>query len=176
MSRDKVSLKPPPQKIKHMVAALSLFSLGRSFQAAAALDPDLKNEIEAWPEGFTVVMKVMPAGPAMVVSKSRGKLIYRGGRPQNGDLTVMFKNLESALRVLTAVMGTHIAFAQHRITVQGDLALAMSLTRCLNIVQAYLFPRFICRRIMKRVPGIPLARRLKNRGIIYTTGLLLGKP
>lgn len=170
------SIKPRKKRIKRIIAGLSLFSLGRGFQAAAALDPDIKMEVESWPDDYTVIMKVMPYGPNMVLAKKEGGVKYLGGKDRQADLTVMFKNLESALRVLTARMGTPEAYAQHRIMVKGDLGNAMTLTRCLNITQAYLFPKLIGRRIMKRVPRIPLFRLLKNRFIIYVTGVPFGRP
>ncbi len=38
--------------------------------------------------------------------------------------------------------------AEHRATVRGDLALAMSLVRCLHIVEGYLCPDIMTRRIL----------------------------
>jgi hypothetical protein len=171
------SVPQPPRKIvKNLVARTMMFALGRGFQAASSLDEDVRREISVWPDGFTVTMKVMPRGPSLTWVKEAGRMRSLGGREQPANLTIMFKNLEAALLVLTARMGNPQAFAEHRLSVKGSLADAMILTRCLNITQAYLFPRLISGRIMKRAPRIPLGRLLKNRAIIYTAGVPFGRP
>jgi hypothetical protein len=169
-------IQPPRKIIKRIIAGVSLFSLGRAFQTASVLDDTIKQEIEDWPEGYTVVMKVMPHGPLMAVVKTGDRLKYAGGKDRPADLSVMFKNLESALLVLTARQGTPQAYAEHRIGVRGDLGRAMALTRCLNITQTYLFPKLICSRIMKQVPKIPLTKLLRIRAIIFASGVPLGRP
>ena len=169
-------LKPPKKRIKNLVAKVSMISLGRSFQVASALDQTIQEEIRAWPEGFTIVMKVMPGGPCMVMTKIGERMKYMGGKEREADLLVMFKNLESALLVLTAQMGTPQAFAECRVSVKGNLTDAMIMTRCLNVTQAYLMPKFMGKKIMKRVPGIPFGQLIKNRAIIYTVGVPFGKP
>jgi hypothetical protein len=70
-------------------------------------------------------------------------------------------------------MGTPQGYAEHRMSVKGDLAKAMSLIRCLNLVEFYLFPGFIARRILKRLPAMNL-RRFGLRLHVYFLGIPFG--
>jgi len=169
------SFKPRKKTLKLLIARLSLFSLGRAFQAAAALDQDIRRELAAWPDGYTVIMKIGPRGPAMVLVKEGGRMKYRGEKERPADLLLNFKHLEAAFPVLTAQIGTPQAFAQNRATLKGDLGEALRLIRCLDVVQGYLFPYLIKQRIMKRVPPLT-PKKMLNRGVIYMLGLPLGRP
>ncbi|MEW6673553.1 MAG: aldehyde ferredoxin oxidoreductase family protein [Thermodesulfobacteriota bacterium] len=168
---------PPPKRIKKALVRLVLFVLGRALQSASKLDAAIQAEIAKWPEGFSAMFKVLPRGPRMGFIKTKeGHLAYKGAalREDAADMIIFFKNLECAFLVFTARMGTVQAFAEHRMSLKGDISLAMSLTRCLNIVQTYLYPVLIARTLIKRVPRIPLLKKLGYRLFIYAIGIPFG--
>lgn len=158
---------------KALVAKIVFMVLGRAFQSAAKHDADIKREVGAFPEGFILVMNIFPFGPRMALEKVNGKLKYRGGKYDDGTLVINFKNLESAFLVLTPQIGSAQAFAERRMTVKGDLAYAMVFTRCLNILLAHLYPAFICRRLVKRVPEMP-PRKMLTKIWINVFGIAFG--
>jgi hypothetical protein len=53
------------------------------------------------------------------------------------------------------------AFANQRFITQGDAALSMRFTRCLNRVQAVSLPSFIAARALGVLPPISLTDKLK---------------
>ena len=75
--------------------------------------------------------------------------------------------------MMTAQIGTPQAYAQHRLGLEGNIVDSMTLTRCLNSVKAYLFPKFISRRILKRVPKMSIKRHF-IRFLIYSLGVVFG--
>jgi hypothetical protein len=144
---------PGQNRAKRMLAGVVFWFLGRGFQAAAALDRSIQEEIAGWPESFTMLMKIEPRGPYMAMGKRKGKFIYLGSREREAHLSVNFKNIDAALRVLLGLDGIDQAFAEHRLAMKGDIiACGMPLTRCLYRVEAYLFPSFMARRILKKMP------------------------
>ena len=160
--------------MKKIACSILLFCLGRGFQAVSGMDPDVKKELEAWEEGFTILFEVAPKGPYLHLRKDKGRIRFLGLRKAEAELVVHFKNIEAAFLVLTAQIGTPRAFAEHRISVMGSLPESMRLVRCLNYVQYYLFPAFIARRILKRLPPIPTRRLLSGRIMVYLFGVPLG--
>lgn len=98
---------------------------------------------------------------------------YRGSGLEEADLVVNFKNLECAFLVCTGQLGPAQGYAEHRMSIKGDLSQAMAYIRCLNILEAYLFPKIISRRIMKRVPPMGL-RKQAVRLVIHLMGIPLG--
>jgi hypothetical protein len=152
-----------------------LFCLGRGFRAVSGLDPDVRKEIEAWDEGFRIVFEIAPGGPCLFLRKEEGRIRYLGlKKADDAELIIHFKNIDAAFMVLTAQSGTPRAFAEHRVSVRGNLPEAMRLIRCLNYVQYYLFPAFIARRVIKRLPPIPAGRLLSGRAHVYLLGVPLG--
>lgn len=167
------SIRPGHKRFKTLVVRTVLFILGRSFHSASKLDRDIRSEVADWEEGFRFMMQVYPQGPKMIVEKWRGNLKFLGSGPGSADLVITFKSLESAFLLFTAQCGTCQGFAESRFIVNGDVTRAMSLTRCLNVLQGYLFPAAISRRILKRVPSMPWHKQL-IRLYIYVLGLPFG--
>ncbi len=168
--------RPRRKLFKLLVSRIFMFVLGRGFQSASGLDPDIQREIEAWPEGYVVMFKIKPHGPCLVLEKRGRVMVYRGEKEAKADVAILFRNIESAFMMLTAQIGTPQAFSELRANLKGDLAEALRFIRCLTIVETYLFPYVICERIMKRVPRLGFRRVMLNRGIIYLLGIPFGKP
>jgi hypothetical protein len=73
-----------------------------------------------------------------------------------------------------AQISTAQAYAEHRISVKGELPMAMALVRCTNIVETYLLPGPVARRMVKRLPSIPAVQRYAVRLLIYVLGIPFG--
>ena len=134
------------------VAAVVFAVLGRGLVACARLDERVRADVGGWPDGTVVTLGIAPRGPQVSWCTADGVLRYLGGRAVASDLLVTFKNVDGALPVLLGMKPVLQSFAEHRATVAGDLALAMSLVRCLHIVEGYLFPDIMTRRILPHPP------------------------
>lgn len=162
-------LKPSSKFFKRLFARIVLWFLGRGIQAASSLDNVVKAEIKAWDDLTYVMLKVNDYGPYLSLQKRDGKLRFLGTKKvENPNLTITFKNIEVALLVLTGRLGIAQGFAEHRYLVKGDIALAMSFVRILYIVEFYLFPDFMTKKILKQEP-----KRGSNSFKIYL-GTLVG--
>lgn len=147
-------IKPSKNIFKRLVARIVLWFLGRGIQAASTLDPIVQKEIESWDkESVTIMLKVNDFGPALSLRKVNNRLRMIGTKEiDNPVLAIYFKNIEGALLVLTGQLGIAQGFAEHRYIVKGDIGLSMSFVRILYIVESYLFPAFITRKILKQEP------------------------
>ena len=160
---------PKRKRFKVFVVKIVFWFLGRALQAASRHDSYVKKEIENWPEGLRLALKARSNGPYLVMEEKNGKLRYLGNKKSSADFAVYFRSIEAALLVLTGRIGIADAYAQHRFGMEGDLlAYGMPFVRCLNIVEAYLFPKFITKKILKRMP-----KRGTNSFVIYM-GTLFG--
>lgn len=172
--KTRTNIIPGKKRFKTAVVKIVLFVLGRGFQSIAARDDTVKKEVAGWDESFSVMFQVLPLGPYMSLQKKNGHLQFMGLNKSYADLVINFKNIQSAFLVFTAQLGTPQGYAQHRLSVEGDISKAMSLIRCLNMVEFYLFPRIIARMVLKRVPGMT-ARRMGLRLYTYLLGIPLGR-
>jgi hypothetical protein len=132
------------------VAAVVFAVLGRGLVAAARLDERVRAEAASWPEDTVITLRIAPFGPQVSWRTRAGVLEYLGGAEVTPSLAVTFKSVDGALPLLVGMKSVLGAFAEHRATVSGDLALAMSFVRCLHIVEGYLFPDLMTRRILPR--------------------------
>ena len=69
------------------------------------------------------------------------------------DVCITFKSIDAAFLVLTAQLGLAGSYSAHGFTLKGDIQKTMSLCRCADLAEAYLFPRIMTRRILKEVPA-----------------------
>lgn len=170
-------LVPRKSPFKRAIVKTVFFVLGRALQSASKHDKTLQAEVETWPKDMVVVFKVAPHSPRMAFAKTPSNQIQYKGTGITDDeagLLIAFKNLESAFMMLTAQIGTPRAYIEHRIAVRGDLVYGLSVIRCLNIIERYLFPSFIARRILRRLPDIPFLKRNGLRLWIYLLGIAFG--
>lgn len=163
----------PIKRFKRLTVTLSMIVMGRALQTASRLDSDVMREIAAWPEGFTVMMHVVPRGPKLGWIKQGRRLCCLGSRLDRADLEIHYKNVECAFLLFAGLIGPDQACAEHRLAVRGDLTLTMSFIRCIKRVLAYLFPRPLSRRLLKRVPPMGLRRQIV-RLLIYGAGIPFG--
>ncbi len=171
-SYSEISPGSTPWKIA--VVKTMFFALGRATPAILRMDKEAGKELAGWDEGFKVMLEVLPKGPFLSFEKKDGALVFLGLVETEADLIVSFKNLESAFLMLTTQISTPEAYAQHRISVKGEIKTGMSFTRCLNIVQFLLFPEIISKRVLKRLPEMTMDRWL-TRLYAYLVAVPLGK-
>ncbi len=139
---------------KAMLTRILLWFLGRGICACAALDSRVQAEVHGWADGVRIMMEVDPTGPAMALEKRGGRLRFLGVREVvSADLVIAFKHLDGALPVLLGLVSVARGYAERRMTMRGDIAFGMSVVRVMLLVEAYLFPGLITRRIMQRVPA-----------------------
>lgn len=137
---------------KKFVAATALMAVGVAFELSSKWDEAIQHEIEDWTPGVTFAMGVLPDGPFMTVQKEGKHVRYIGLGRKDPDVAICFKNLDAALLVFTGQIGTHLAAAEKRFLVQGDLTETVKISRTLSMVQAYVFPGLIVRKTFKRPP------------------------
>lgn len=169
---------PPRRKpFKRAVNQIVLFVLGRALQSLSHSDPLVQHEVSTWPENLTLMMVIRPDGGSLAVTRGEGgHLIYRGSRfPEDqADVVIYIKNVDGAFAMFTGQQGIDVAYAQHVMCARGDLSNTVSVVRVLNIVESYLFPAFLARRLMKELPPVPPFRKHGLRIKAYTLGLLFG--
>ncbi|MDZ4178163.1 MAG: hypothetical protein U1E29_02845 [Coriobacteriia bacterium] len=136
------------RRSKRLLAGVIFWVMGRGLVASARLDSRVRDEVAGWPEGSVVTLEMWPGTPRTSVRKADGRLTALGSHEVESTLLVTFKSVRASVPVLLGMKAILQAFAEHRATVRGDLGLAMSLVRCLHIVEGYLYPDIMTRRIL----------------------------
>lgn len=156
--------------LKRPYVALMMDVIGRGLEAASQVDEKIQSEVKNLPDGFIFDMRALPNGPCFVMEKDGPcSLRYLGSSaPRKPDLSMKFKHLNHAFLVLSFQEGTARAFANDRLLLDGEIAYAMKLVRCLNRMESLILPKFVAVRALKRYPSLSLMEKLANGGRIYT--------
>lgn len=141
------------KKIKGLICRIVLYFLARGFKAGYMFDEDVKHEFDRLPENYTILIKSSIKGPNLYLKKTSGGIERcKLNADDNVDLILSFKCIESAFKVFLGQMSVATAYAQHRVTVKGDIADTVSLVICVNLIENYLFPKFITSKIFDILP------------------------
>lgn len=143
------------RKARRQYVGLMFRFMGHALEAISRFDKCVIDEARGMPDGLVFEMTVMPSGPSLAVEHTGGgTLRYLGSRYEGPvDLSIRFKHLAHAFLVLSFQEKTVEAFANDRMVVDGDIALAVRMTRILNRLEAIILPRLIARRAIKEYPA-----------------------
>lgn len=157
---------PGTKPFKTLVTRAFFFCVGMGMQTAYRIDPDVRSEVDGWPDTFTFRMSVLN-GPGMFMMKRAGSFQYLGEKEVfHTDVELCFKNIEYAYLTMTGRISVPDAVYHNRQFVKGNLNIMMSVIRVMNITQTLLLPNVISRFYIKEVPRLTL-KKLVNRGITY---------
>jgi len=169
-----ITVQPGHKRFKVLVVKIVFFVLGRALQSASRFDPVIKEEVSRWPDNLSIMYKVQPFGPEMMICKENGQLRRRSSSEKEASMIIYLKNIEYSFLLMTTQKGTVQAFLESAAYLKGDVPIAMSLIRILDRVQYYLFPRIIAKRVIKRLPSISLTSRYLGRLRLYLLGIPFG--
>lgn len=124
--------------------------LCRALKFLSRRDSHIQDEANRWPKGKTLKLEI-PGGKGFTVTGNREGFQVLP-RETRGDVTIRFKSPADAFRVFTGQISVAQAYGQHRFVLRGNMGLAMPFVRCVDRVEGYLFPPFMARRILKRLP------------------------
>lgn len=127
--------------------------LGKGLVACSRIEDTVKEELKYYDDGFTIELKVLNTDTKVAVKKMGKRFKYLGSKYELvPDLSIIFKSYEGAFLLVLGQIGVYEGYAQHRFIVKGDLIQSMPFIRILYFVEAYLFPKFITKNILKEMP------------------------
>lgn len=157
---------PKKKWFETLVTRVFFFFIGMGMQTAYRVDPDVKKEVDSWPETFSFRMGVI-GGPSMLMLKKEGAFQYLGEKEVfYADVELIWKNVTFAYLVMTGRISVPNAVYHNRQFVRGSLIYTMSVIRVMNVVQTLLLPNVIARFYIKEVPKLTV-KKLINRVITY---------
>lgn len=108
--------------------------------AVCKTDAFAREQIAGFPDGFTFEMTVLPSGPGLRLRKQGEQF-----RPDRGagrpTLSIQFKHMRHALRVIAMIDDIPKAIANDRLVIDGELSWAMRVGRISERMMSALVPR-----------------------------------
>lgn len=138
---------------KKFVVNIGFKLLGKGLVSCSKIEEAVKEEIKFYEDGFVIELKVLNTDTRVAVKKMGDEFKYLGSKYELvPDLSIIFKSYEGAFLLVLGQIGVYEGYAQHRFIVKGDLIQSMPFIRILYFVEAYLFPKFITKNILKEMP------------------------
>jgi hypothetical protein len=138
---------------KQFVTGVGFKFLGKGLVSCSKIEKVIQKELEFYDDGFTIELKVFNTDTKVAIEKTGNNFKYLGSKyTKTPDLSIIFKSYEGALLLILGRIGVYEGYAQHRFIVKGDIIASMPFIRILYYVEAYLFPKSICKRVLKEIP------------------------
>ena len=155
-------------RIQLLYVRLMMWLVGRLLQAASGVDPLIRAEVAALPEDFSFTMR-LHSGAAGLAMRREGDRLRAMPAAAGSDYSLIFefKHLTHAFLVLAFVESTARSFANDRMTLGGDVGLAMKIVRCLNRMECVVLPKFVANRAVKQYPALSLGTKLRLAARVY---------
>lgn len=145
--------------LKTIVVNLGFKLLGKGLVSCSKIEPAVKEELKSYEDGFVIELIVFNTNTKVAVKKTGNEFKYLGSKYNiTPDLSIIFKSYEAALLLVLGQIGVYEGYAQHRFIVKGDFIKGMPFVRILYYVEAYLFPKFITKNILKEMPDCSSTR------------------
>ena len=157
------------KEILNKINGIVLQVLFRGFRVLYREDSRVKKEIDSWEKGLTLKLECGPGGAVLAMRQDEERGVAKISPAQHAAITMRFKSVAGAFRILSGQMGVADAYAAHQFTLEGDIYQSMSFVRCVDLLEAYLFPGFMSKRILKEVPD-----KQTSSLLVYAQALLEG--
>lgn len=152
------------QQLSYCKFMLNLIANG--LVSASRHDLTIRQELQTYPIGFTIKMQILPNHASFILQvNEKHQLIIC--QKSSADLTIFIKHLHLATQIFTFQESTAQAFANDRMTVDGDIAFAVRFVRILNQFQALILPKILAKRAIKRYPNILFRQKIATASLIY---------
>lgn len=127
-------------------------------------DERIQRELDGWNQDKAIQLKVYN-GPSITIQYTYLHNLSKTKEP--ADIIIEFKSIETAFFVFIGMMSVKQAYLEHRFTLKGDIFDSMRFVRCIDLVETYLFPRFMTKRILNHQE-----KKYKSTIMIYLKALL----
>ena len=149
-----MKLKPKKYILEKIIISTVYKVLGRGIKGVTHFDSIAHEYLNELPDGFTFRLGVLNTKLALVLKKDKNEFVVlkKKNYPDKYDLDIEFKNYSVMLPVVIGKEGVSQAYAQSRFVLYGEIAYSMIITNIINLTEAYLFPKFITKKFMDKIP------------------------
>ncbi len=141
------------RRVQCLTVGVVLRAVHAALVELSRLDSRVRRELERLPEGTAYSVYTGHDAPCLHVQWKGGRLL-RLRKPAPGACLLRIKSMALSFRLFTGQMGLAQAYARHAFVLAGDVGDVMRLVRLVNLVEAYLFPRVVTRRILTDIPPL----------------------
>ncbi len=135
--------------LQFFICAVILKFLYHGLKILYRHDERVKSDLDRIDKNTVINLSCSACGPSLKIISMESGIIKCADESLLPDIHISFKDISFAFSVFTGQTGIAESFSKHMMYVNGDFSKIMSLVRCMEQAERYLFPSFITRRILK---------------------------
>jgi len=140
--------------MKNLLMKIVMHFLYKGIKVLNGRDSIITNEINSLPNGYKVKLSTDIIKPKCkcfaVITKNNKRKVVKVKNEGVFDLEIKFKNKNLAFKVFMGQKSIAEAYSEHYFQMFGNIYIAMGVTRIMERVEGYLFPKFINKKLLKR--------------------------
>lgn len=138
---------------RYLVCGVVLKVFYRAIRVLSHVDSRIRDDLLSLPEGQVVRLSVAASAqaPRLTFRVTNGSIV-RERHTIPADIDIVFKNDRMAFRMFTGRLDIAGAYAAHAFTLRGNINDTMAIVRIVDLVEGYLFPKFIAKGLLKEIP------------------------
>lgn len=139
--------------MKNTICKIFAHFLYRGMKVLYKKDERVKKEIDQIKNGTCFVLKFdLPKKASFIAIEKTEKGLKKRKEIRKGDIVITFKSLDLAFKVITGQKGLCQSYAEHDFMLDGNIYDTMGFTRIVELVEAHLFSKKRCSKILREVP------------------------
>ena len=135
--------------MKNLIMKILLHFLYRGIKVLNGRDSEITKEISRLPNGYTISILTDLHKSIELCFKIVDNKIKKCKKGTKSDLQIVFKNKDLSFKTFTGKIGISNSYAMHYFQMFGNIYIAMGVTRILERVEGYLFPKCITNKCLK---------------------------
>ncbi|MBE7074364.1 MAG: hypothetical protein E7376_00030 [Clostridiales bacterium] len=136
--------------MKNFIIKIILHFLYKGIKVLNGRDSVITSEIKAIPNNYKIKIETDLKKPLVLCIQIKDRKVIKISNDGNFDLVIRLKNSDLAFKVFTGQLSISTAYAEHYFQLFGNIYQAMGVTRILERVEGYLFPKFINKKCVKK--------------------------
>ena len=140
--------------MKNLLMKIIMHFLYKGIKVLNGRDSVISKEIMALPNNYRIKLSTDINKPKCkcfaVTTKNNKRKIVKVKNEGTFDLEIRFKNKNLAFKVFMGKKSIADAYSEHYFQMFGNIYTAMGITRIMERVEGYLFPKFINKKLLKR--------------------------
>lgn len=155
------------KKFKYFIIYIILQFLYRGLKVLYKDDSRIMYELDGWKSDKIIRLRIID-GPSITFQYTYLKGIKKLNS-HDIDIDIIFKNIHTAFLVFIGLKSVKQAYLDHDFILKGDIFESMRFVRCVDLVEIYLFPRFMTKHIFNHYE-----KRYEPMILVYLKAILGG--
>ncbi len=143
--------------MKKFIISIAIMFIEKALIFLSNKDKKIIQELNYFDKNYQFILQINEVNKQLnlIYLPEKGLIRYKKNKYSEYDckkLIIKIKDVYSGYLMMTGQIGTNQAYCENRIQLNGNISDSIVFVRILTKAERYLFPKFMARKIMLRLP------------------------